>query len=340
MAKMRVAQITRANGSFEIVEREIPEPGAGAVRIKVEACGICHSDSVTKDGLFPAIQYPRVPGHEVAGVIDAIGQGVAGWNPGQRVGVGWHGGHCGYCDSCRRGEFVTCQVAPQIPGIAYDGGYAEYMIAPAGALALIPDELRAVDAAPLMCAGVTTFNALRHSGARPGDVVAVHGIGGLGHLGIQFAAKMGFRTVAIARGKDKEALARKLGADDYIDSQMHEPAAELLKLGGAKVVIATVTSGNAMSSVLGGLGVNGKLIILGAADEPLQVPALPLILGRRSIMGWPSGNSIDSQDTLAFSKLTGVQAMIEEFPLERAAEAYDHMMSGKARFRAVLTTGH
>jgi D-arabinose 1-dehydrogenase-like Zn-dependent alcohol dehydrogenase len=337
---MRVAQITRANGSFEIVEREIPEPGAGAVRIKVEACGICHSDSVTKDGLFPGIQYPRVPGHEVAGVIDAIGPGVAGWNPGQRVGVGWHGGHCGYCDSCRRGEFVTCQVAPQIPGIAYDGGYAEYMIAPAGALALIPDELRAVDAAPLMCAGVTTFNALRHSGARPGDVVAVHGIGGLGHLGIQFAAKMGFRTVAIARGKDKETLARKLGADDYIDSQMHEPAAELLKLGGAKVVIATVTSGNAMSSVLGGLGVNGKLIILGAADEPLQVPVLPLILGRRSIMGWPSGNSIDSQDTLVFSKLTGVQAMIEEFPLERAAEAYDHMMSGKARFRAVLTTGH
>lgn len=340
MSKMRVAQITRANGSFEIVEREIPEPGAGAVRIKVEACGICHSDSVTKDGLFPGIQYPRVPGHEVAGVIDAIGPGVAGWNPGRRVGVGWHGGHCGYCDSCRRGEFVTCQVAPQIPGIAYDGGYAEYMIAPAGALALIPDELRAVDAAPLMCAGVTTFNALRHSGARPGDVVAVHGIGGLGHLGIQFAAKMGFRTVAIARGKDKETLARKLGADDYIDSQMHEPAAELLKLGGAKVVIATVTSGNAMSSVLGGLGVNGKLIILGAADEPLQVPVLPLILGRRSIMGWPSGNSIDSQDTLVFSKLTGVQAMIEEFPLERAAEAYDHMMSGKARFRAVLTTGH
>ena len=339
MSKMRVAQITRPTGSFEIVEREIPEPGAGSVRIKVEACGICHSDSVTKDGLFPGMQYPRVPGHEVAGVIDAIGGGVAGWNPGQRVGVGWHGGHCGYCDSCRRGEFVTCQVAPQIPGISYDGGYAEYMIAPAGALALIPDELRAVDAAPLMCAGVTTFNALRHSGARPGDVVAVHGIGGLGHLGIQFAAKMGFRTVAVARGKDKETLARKLGADDYIDSQMHDPAEELLKLGGAKVVIATVTSGNAMSSVLGGLGVNGKLIILGAADEPLQVPVLPMILGRRSIIGWPSGNSIDSQDTLAFSKLTGVQAMIEEFPLARAAEAYDHMISGKARFRAVLTMG-
>ena len=339
MSKMRVAQITRPTGSFEIVEREIPEPGAGSVRIKVEACGICHSDSVTKDGLFPGMQYPRVPGHEVAGVIDAIGGGVAGWNPGQRVGVGWHGGHCGYCDSCRRGEFVTCQVAPQIPGISYDGGYAEYMIAPAGALALIPDELRAVDAAPLMCAGVTTFNALRHSGARPGDVVAVHGIGGLGHLGIQFAAKMGFRTVAVARGKDKETLARKLGADDYIDSQMHDPAEELLKLGGAKVVIATVTSGNAMSSVLGGLGVNGKLIILGAADEPLQVPVLPMILGRRSIIGWPSGNSIDSQDTLAFSKLTGVQAIIEEFPLARAAEAYEHMISGKARFRAVLTMG-
>ena len=340
MSKMRVAQVPRPNGPLEIVEREIPEPGAGSVRIKVEACGICHSDSMTKEGLWPGIEYPRVPGHEIAGIIDAVGAAVAGWKEGQRVGVGWHGGHCGYCDSCRRGDFVTCQVAFQVPGIAYDGGYADYVIAPAGALAAIPEELSAVDAGPLMCAGVTTFNSLRNSGARPGDLVAILGIGGLGHLGVQFAAKMGFRTVAIARGMDKEPLARKLGAWSYIDSKTQDPAAELLKLGGAKVVLATVTSGDAMSATLGGLGVNGKLVILGAAAEPLQVPGIPLLLGRRSILGWPSGSSIDSQDTLAFSKLTGVQAMIEEFPLERAAEAYDHMMSGKARFRVVLTTGH
>jgi D-arabinose 1-dehydrogenase-like Zn-dependent alcohol dehydrogenase len=334
MSKMRAVQVSRANGPLEIVEREIPEPAAGSVRIKVEACGICHSDSVTKEGAWPGIQYPRVPGHEIAGIVDAIGAGVAGWKEGQRVGVGWHGGHCGYCDSCRRGDFVTCQVAPQVPGIAYDGGYAEYVITPAGALAAIPEGLSAVDAGPLMCAGVTTFNSLRNSGARPGDVVAVLGVGGLGHLGIQFAAKMGFKTVAIARGMDKEPLARKLGAWSYIDSKTQDPAAELLKLGGAKVVLATVTSGDAMSATLGGLSVNGKLVILGAAVEPLQVPGISLLLGRRSILGWPSGNSIDSQDTLAFSKLTGVRAMTEVFPLERTAEAYEHMMSGKARFRA------
>ncbi len=339
MPKMRVAQIIRSNGPIEIVEREIPEPGAGSVRVKVEACGVCHSDSVTKEGIWPGIQYPRVPGHEIAGIIDALGPGVAGWTQGQRVGVGWHGGHCGYCDSCRRGDFVTCQIAPQVPGIAYDGGYAEYMIAPASALASIPDGLSAVDAGPLMCAGVTTFNSLRNSGARPGDVVAVLGIGGLGHLGIQFAAKMGFTTIAIARGMDKGPLAQKLGAYAYIDSRAQDPAAELLKLGGAKVILATVTNGDAMSAVLGGLGVNGKLVILGAAAEPLEVPAMTLILGRRSIVGWPSGSSIDSQDTLAFSLLTGVRAMSEVFPLERAAEAYEHMMSGKARFRAVLTMG-
>jgi D-arabinose 1-dehydrogenase-like Zn-dependent alcohol dehydrogenase len=337
MSKMRVVQVNRPNGPFEIVEREIPEPGAGSVRIKIKACGICHSDSLTKEGTWPGIQYPRVPGHEIAGVIDAAGAGVAGWTKGQHVGVGWHGGHCGYCDSCRRGDFVTCQIAPQIPGIAYDGGYAEYMIAPAGALALIPEGLSAVDAGPLMCAGVTTFNSLRNSGARPGDLVAILGVGGLGHLGIQFAAKMGFRTVAIARGMDKEPLARKLGARSYIDSKAQDPAAELLKLGGAKVILATVTSGEAMSATLGGLDVNGKLIILGAAAEPLQVPGIPLILGRRSIVGWPSGSSIDSQDTLSFSILSGVRAMSEVFPLERAAEAYELMMSGKARFRAVLT---
>jgi D-arabinose 1-dehydrogenase-like Zn-dependent alcohol dehydrogenase len=340
MSKMRAVQVTGPKKSFEIVEREIPEPGAGHVRVKVEACGICHSDSMTKEGLWPGIQYPRVPGHEIAGTIDTIGNGVTGWEKGQRVGVGWHGGHCGYCDSCRRGDFVTCQVALQIPGISYDGGYSEYMIAPAGALARIPDGLSAIDAAPLMCAGVTTFNPLRNSGARPGDLVAILGIGGLGHLGVQFAAKMGFKTVAIARGTDKEPLARKLGASDYIDSRAQDPGAELLKLGGAKVILATVTDGRAMSAVLGGLGVDGKLMVLGAATEPLQVAGVPLLLGRRSIVGWPSGSSIDSQDTLAFSALTNVRSMNEIFPLERAAEAYEHMMSGKARFRAVLTTGY
>ncbi|HXV47674.1 MAG TPA: alcohol dehydrogenase [Candidatus Binatia bacterium] len=339
MSKMRVAQVTRPNGPFEIVEREIPEPCAGQVRVKVEACGICHSDAMTKEGLWPGIEYPRVPGHEIAGVIDVLGAGVASWTPGQRVGVGWHGGHCGYCDSCRRGDFVTCQVALQVPGIAYDGGYAEYMIAPASALASIPEGLSAMEAGPLMCAGITTFNSLRNSGARPGDLVAILGIGGLGHLALQFAAKMGFKTIAIARGADKEPLAKKLGASFYIDSKTQDPTAELLKLGGAKVIIATVTNGDAMSAVLGGLGVNGKLVILGAAAEPMQVPGVPLILGRRSIVGWPSGSSIDSQDTLSFSLLTGVRSMNEIFPLERAAEGYEHMMSGKARFRAVLKIG-
>lgn len=339
MSRMRVMQVPRPNAAFELVEREIPEPGAGSVRLQVHACGVCHSDSVTKEGLWPGIAYPRVPGHEVAGIIDAAGAGVTGWKAGQRVGVGWHGGHCGYCDSCRRGDFVTCQIAAQIPGITYDGGYADYMIAPAGALAHIPDELSATEAGPLMCAGITTFNSLRNSGARPGDVVAVLGIGGLGHLGVQFAARMGYKTVAIARGKDKEPLAKKLGARQYIDSQSQNPAEELAKLGGAKVILATVTSGKAMSAVLGGLGVNGKLVMVGVADEPLEVPSSLLISGRRSIVGWPSGTSIDSQETMAFSALTGVRPMTEAFPLERAAEAYELMMSGKARFRAVLITG-
>ena len=335
---MRVVQVPRPNGAFELVERDIPEPGISSVRIKISACGICHSDSFTKEGTWPGIQYPRVPGHEVAGIIDAVGAGVVGWSAGQRVGVGWHGGHCGYCDSCRRGDFVTCKIAPQIPGITYDGGYAAYMIAPAEALALIPDDLSPVEVGPLMCAGITTFNALRHSGAGPGDVVAVLGIGGLGHLGVQFAAKMGFETVAIARGADKGQLAKQLGARHYIDSQAQDPAAELSKLGGAKVILATATSGKAMGAVLGGLGVGGKLLIVGAAD-PLEVAPILLISGRRSVMGWPSGRSIDSQDTLRFSALTGVRSMNEVFPLERAAEAYERMMSGKARFRVVLTTG-
>jgi D-arabinose 1-dehydrogenase-like Zn-dependent alcohol dehydrogenase len=331
-------QVARPGGPFELVERDIPEPAAGAVRIKIQACGICHSDSLTKEGIWPGIQYPRVPGHEVAGIIDALGPVVKGWSVGQRVGVGWHGGHCGYCDSCRRGDFLTCRNAAQVPGITYDGGYADYMIAPAEALALVPDELSAAEAGPLMCAGITTFNSLRHSGAKPGDLVGVLGIGGLGHLGVQFAVKMGFRTVAIARGADKAPLAKQLGAWRYIDSTAQNPGEELMKLGGAKVILATATSGKAFEAVLGGLALDGKLLVVGAAD-PIQVSPLGLIGGRRSIAGWPSGRSIDSQDTLQFSALTGVRSMNETFPLERAADAYERMMSGKARFRVVLTTG-
>ena len=334
---MRVVQVSQPGGPFEIVERPIPEPGEGSVRIRVEACGICHSDSITKDGHYPGIQYPRIPGHEVAGVIDAVGTGTPGWQPGQRVGVGWNGGYCGHCDYCRRGDFFAC-VTHQVTGVTYDGGYAEYMIAPASAVALMPTELRAVEAAPLMCAGVTTFNALRNAGGRSGDVVAVLGLGGLGHLGVQYAAKMGFRTVGIARGKDKEPLARQLGASVYIDSQAQDPAAELLKLGGAKVILATATSGEAMSAVQGGLAVNGTLLIVGAAPS-MQVSPVFLLSGCRSIKGWYSGTSIDSQDTLAFSAHTGVRPMNEIFPLERASEAYDRMMSGKARFRVVLSIG-
>src|SRR4051794_6596950 len=337
MAVMRVAQVSRPKSAFEIVERPIPEPGAGSVRIKVQACGICHSDSLTKDGLMPGIRYPRVPGHEVAGVIDAVGPGVPGWGPGQTVGVGWNGGYCGYCDHCRRGEFFAC-VRGQVTGVTYDGGYGGYLIAPASAVALMPADLPPVEAAPLMCAGLTTFNALRNSGARPGDVVAVLGLGGLGHLGVQYAAKMGFHTVGIARGKDKEALARRLGASVYLDSQAQDPAAELLKLGGAKVILATATSGEAMSAVQGGVAVNGTLLIVGAA-ESMQVSPLSLLMGCRSVKGWYSGTSIDSQDTLAFSARAGVRSMNETYPLERVSEAYDHMMSGKARFRVVLTIG-
>lgn len=339
MPKMKAAQVTSAKGPFEIVEREVPNPGAGHVRIKVQASGICHSDSLTKEGLWPGITYPRVPGHEVAGIVDAVGDDVGPWRVGDRVGVGWHGGHCGHCDACRRGSFVLCQVAGKIPGISYDGGHAEFMIAPAGALAKIPDALSAADAAPLMCAGVTTFNSLRHSGALPGDLVAVLGIGGLGHLGIQFAAKAGFRTVAIARGKDKEALARQLGAEHYIDSQAQDPAQELTRLGGARVILATATSAKAMAAAIGGLGIDGRLVVLGAAHEPLEVSPLLLIGGRRGVLGWPSGSSIDSQDTMAFSARNGVRSMNELFPLDRAPEGYERMMSGQARFRVVLTTG-
>jgi D-arabinose 1-dehydrogenase-like Zn-dependent alcohol dehydrogenase len=337
MAKMRAVQVPKAGGSFELVERDIPEPGSGQVRIKVEACGICHSDALVKEGLWPGIAYPRVPGHEIAGVVDAVGPDVAAWKTGQRVGVGWYGGHCGYCDPCRRGDFFGCKIAPGVTGITHDGGYADYVVVPAETLARIPDELSAVEAGPLMCAGITTFNALRNSGARPGDLVAVLGLGGLGHLGVQYATKMGFHTVAIARGADKAPLALELGARSYIDSTAQDPAAELAKLGGAQVVLATVTNGDAMSATMGGLGVNGKLMVLGAA-ESLQVSPLLLISGKRSVAGWYSGTSIDSEDTLGFSVLSGVRAMTEEYPLDRVEEAYDRMTSGRARFRVVLTT--
>jgi D-arabinose 1-dehydrogenase-like Zn-dependent alcohol dehydrogenase len=335
---MRSVQVSKPKGPLEIVDKDIPEPGVRQVRIKVQACGICHSDSFTKEGLLPGIQYPRVPGHEIAGVIDEVGKEVNQWQPKQRVAVGWHGGHCGQCESCRRGDFVTCTYA-QVPGISYDGGYADYVIAPMEALASIPEQLSAIETAPLMCAGITTYNALRNSGARVGDTVAIFGMGGLGHLGIQFATKMGFNTVAIGRARDKEEeLMKNLGARQYIDSRSQNAVEELNKLGGAKVILATVPSGKAMTEILGGLAVNGKLVVIGASDEPIQVPTSLMIMGRRSLIGWPSGTSIDSQDTLSFSVLSGVRSMNEEFPLDRAAEAYDHMMSGKAKYRCVLTT--
>lgn len=338
MAKMRVVQVARAGGPFELVERDIPEPGPGQVRIRVDACGVCHSDVFAKEGAFPGIRFPIVPGHEVAGVIDAIGPGVGPWQVGQRVGVGWYGGHDGYCESCRRGDFITCRNL-QITGISHDGGYAEYMIAPAQALARIPDDLSAEHAAPLMCAGVTTYNALRNSGALSGDLVAVLGVGGLGHLGVQFAARMGFKTVAIARGREKEESTRKLGAHHYIDSVSQNVAAELTRLGGAQVVLATVTSAKAMSATIGGLGANGKLLVVGASSDAIEALPFELIGARRSIQGWPSGAAIDSEDTLAFSAQSGVTPIIETMPLQRAAEAYDRMLTGKARFRVVLTTG-
>ena len=337
MAKMRAMQVPHAKGPFQLVERDIPEPGPGAIRIRVQACGVCHSDMYAKEGMWPGVQFPRVPGHEVAGIIDALGPGVLGWKPGQRVGVGWYGGHCGYCEPCRRGDFLACLNARGITGLTHDGGYADYMIAPASTAALIPDELSPADAGPLLCAGITTFNSLRNSGARAGDLVAILGIGGLGHLGVQFASRMGFRTAAIARGKDKAPLAKQLGAHVYVDSEAQNPAEELARLGGAKVILSTVTSAKAVNATLEGLGVNGKLILVGVPDGPLSVDPRLLIGGRRSVTGWPSGTAIDSQDTLFFSALTGVRPRNELFPLERAADAYEHMMSGRARFRAVLT---
>ena len=333
---MRVAQISRADGPFELVERPRPEPGAGTVRVAVDACGVCHSDALTKLAAFPGIVLPRVPGHEVIGRVDALGPGVEGWRVGERVGVGWHGGYCGRCDPCRHGQFFACVTGPPITGISHDGGYGESMIAPVTSLARVPDGLSAEEAAPLMCAGLTTFNALRRSGARSGDLVAVHGIGGLGHLGVQYAAKMGFHTVAVARGADKAPLATSLGAHRYVDSTAEDPAAALAKMGGARVVLATVTDAAAMSAMIGGLGIEGTLLILGAPPAPLSVPAFPMIAGRRRVEGCYSGTSIDAEETLTFSVRAGVRSMNEPFPLARVGEAYDRMLGGKARFRVVL----
>ncbi len=335
---MRAVQIARAGAPLELLTRETPEAGAGQVRVRVQACGVCHSDSMPKEGRFPGIRYPIVPGHEIVGVVDALGGGVTAWRIGQRVGIGWYGGHCGVCRDCRRGDFLMC-VNHRISGITQDGGYAEYTVVPAEALAAVPDALGSAEAAPLLCAGVTTFNALRNSGARAGDVVAILGMGGLGHLGVQFAAKMGFHTVAIARGADKAQFAAPLGAHRYIDSRSENVAQALSALGGAKVVLATVTNADAMTVTIDGLGRDGVLLVVGAPAEPLKVTAAQLIGGRRVIKGWASGAATDSEDTLAFSALAGVRPVLERYPLERAAEAYERMMSGAARFRVVLETG-
>jgi D-arabinose 1-dehydrogenase-like Zn-dependent alcohol dehydrogenase len=333
---MKVAQVPKPGADFEIVEREIPVPHAGQVRIKVEACGVCHSDVLTKEGLWPGIQYPRSPGHEIAGVIDEVGAGVSQWKKGQRVGVGWHGGHDNTCPSCRRGDFVNCD-NQQVPGISYDGGYQEYMVAPEEAVAAMPDGLNSVEAAPLLCAGITTFNALRHSGAEPGDLVAVQGVGGLGHLGIQFANKFGYKVAAIGRGPENADLAKKLGASVYIDSKATNAAEELQKLGGAKAILGTAPSSKAMSELIDGLGPNGKLMVIGVTNDPIEVTPVQLITRGRTIQGWASGTAADSEDTLRFSELTGVRPMIETYPLEKASEAFARMMSGHAQFRVVLS---
>ena len=336
MAKNLVAQVGKAGGEFELVEREMPVPGSGEIRIKVLACGVCHSDQVTKDGIFPWIAYPRVPGHEVAGIVDEVGAGVTEWKKGDRVGAGWHGGHCFVCEACRRGEFVTCK-NEQINGVTRDGGYGQYMIARHEAVARMPESMNAAEAGPLLCAGITTFNALRHSGAGPGDLVAVQGIGGLGHLGIQFAAKFGYRVAGIGRGPENGTLAKKLGASVYIDSKNTNAAEELQKLGGAQVILATAPSAKAMSELIGGLKAGGELLTIGVSGEPLEVSLATLIMGKRRIQGWPSGTAMDSEDTLQFSEMTGVRAMIEKYPLAKVKEAYERMLSGKAEFRVVLT---
>jgi D-arabinose 1-dehydrogenase-like Zn-dependent alcohol dehydrogenase len=332
-------QVAAAGAAFQLVEKQFPDPGPGHVRVRVHACGVCHSDSLTKAGIWPGIQFPRVPGHEVAGVLDAIGPDVPGFKLGQRVGLGWHGGHCNYCAPCRRGDFMVCENG-LVSGIQFDGGYADYVIAPANAIALIPDDLSDVDAAPLLCAGITTYNALRNSGARTGDTVVILGIGGLGHLAIQYAAKSGYRTVAVARGQDKAPLAKQLGAHIYIDSTSQDPAKELQKLGGATVILSTITSAKALEWTIDGLAPSGKLLVVGAPEDgPIVINPFPLLLGRRTVAGWPAGTGMDSEDTLKFSALTGVRSMNETYPLEKAEDAYSRMMSGKARFRVVLTMG-
>lgn len=336
MAKMKVAQVSKAGGDFELIEREIPSPGAGQVRIKVQACGICHSDVLTKDGAWPGVQFPRIPGHEIAGVIDEVGSGVTTWKKGERAGVGWHGGQDNTCSACRAGDFANCEKGA-ITGLSYDGGYQEYMVAPIEAVARIPDGLDPAEAGPLLCAGITTFNALRHGGAGPGDLVAVQGIGGLGHLGIQFANKFGYRVAAVGRGPENASLAKKLGAHHYIDSKSENAAQELMKLGGARVILATAPSSKAMSEIFHGLGRNGALLVVGADMEPIEIPGVALIMGRRRVQGWAAGTPSDSEDTLKFAVLNGVRPMIEKFPLEKAADGYARMMSGHAQFRVVLT---
>lgn len=333
---MKVAQVSGPGADFQVVEREIPEPQAGHVRIKVQACGVCHSDSFTKEGSWPGIQYPRVPGHEVVGIIDELGTGVSEWRKGLRAGVGWHGGHDNTCRECRRGDFRNCRNV-KVPGISYDGGYEQYMIAPVEALVPMPETLSDTEAAPLLCAGITTYNALRHSGALPGDLVAVQGIGGLGHLGIQFANKFGYQVAAIGRGAEIAPLAKKLGASLYIDTKTTNPAEALQKLGGARVILATAPSSKAMSELFDGLGPNGKLIVIGVAFDPLEITPVQLVTGSRTIQGWAAGTAADAEDTVRFAEISGVRPMIETYPLERAAEAYDRMMSGKAQFRVVLT---
>src|SRR5258707_10727339 len=336
--KMKAAEISKPRGDWELVERDMPEPGAKQVRVKVEACGICHSDFVVKEGLWPGLRYPRVPGHEVAGRIDAVGDNVTEWREGQRVGVGWHGGHCFVCEPCRRGDFAMC-INRKVTGIDFDGGYATHVIAPAAALAAIPDDLPAEEAGPFMCAGVTVFNALRNSGARAGDGVAVPGIGGGGEFGVQYARQMGFNTVAINRGKDKEELARQLGAQHYVDGTAQDVVAELQKLGGASVILATAPNAQAISGLVDGLAPSGKLLVPAAPLEPLSINVFSLITKRSSVAGWYSGTAKDSQDTLEFSALSGVHPMIEKYPLDKVAEAYEQMHSGKVRFRVVLSMG-
>jgi D-arabinose 1-dehydrogenase-like Zn-dependent alcohol dehydrogenase len=333
---MRAAQISKPKADFEIVERQVPAPGAEQVRIKVQACGVCHSDVLTKEGTWPGIEYPRIPGHEVAGIVDEVGAGVSRWRKGQRVGVGWHGGHDGTCRACRRGDFRNCRNL-QIPGISYDGGYEQFMVAPVEALVPIPDALRDTEAAPLLCAGITTYNALRHSGAFPGDLVAVQGIGGLGHLGIQFAKMFGYKVAAIGRGAETATLAKKLGASLYIDSKSTNAAKALQELGGAQVILATAPSSRAMSELIDGLGPNGKLVVIGVAFDPIEVTPVQLVTGSKEIQGWAAGTPADSEDTLNFAELVGVRPMIETYPLEKAGEAYSRMLSGKAEFRVVLT---